>query len=69
MIAPLKEKPRLTRSPALRRAHRLLAATFFRDPSEGTEAAGPIPAWKAWAFAAWLVATTLLYLAHMLRII
>lgn len=67
MIAPLQEeeKEAPVRSPALRRAHLLLAATFFRTPSHSAETSPAIPAWKAWIFAAWVVIVVALYFAAM----
>jgi len=69
MIAPIQQEPRPQRSLALRRAHRLLVSTFFREPDRTADIGQPIPAWKAWVFTAWLVGTVAIYLAHMLRLL
>lgn len=68
MIAPLSQAGPKTarRRRRLRRAHRLVASTFFERPLERTRDVPPIPAWKAWAFAGWVVIVTTIYLATML---
>ncbi len=69
MIAPLEQaRPKVARRRRrLHRAHRLVASTFFERPSEPPRDIPPIPAWKAWAFAAWVVIVTTIYLATMLH--
>jgi len=69
MIAPLDQaSPKAARRRRrLSRAHRLVASTFFELPSKPPQDVPPIPAWKAWAFTAWGVIVTTVYLATMLR--
>ena len=68
MIAPLDQME--AKSTELRRrlrqARRLVAATFFRHDANPTDNAPPVPAWRAWAFAAWVAIVTIVYFATML---
>ena len=68
MIAPLGQaSPEATRRRGrLFRAHRLVAWTFFERRAEATRDVPPIPAWRAWTFAGWVVIVTTIYLATML---
>lgn len=66
MIAP---GPRSDASPsgpggAWREARRWVASMFFSDGAR-SERIIPVATWKAWAFAAWAVMVTLIYLVRM----
>ena len=71
MIAPLGQGN--TETVELRgrlsRARRLVASTFFQHHSEPSENAPPIPAWRAWIFAGWVVIVTGVYFATMLGVL
>lgn len=58
MIAIIRPPEKPPRPAALRRAHRLLAATLL--PAAGPRGPATIIAgWKAWLFVAWLLAMSL----------
>jgi hypothetical protein len=64
MIAPLHEMPceEIDDRPRLSAAARAAAALLLpATPAE--ESAPAVPAWQAWLLVAWLVATSLAYLA------
>jgi hypothetical protein len=54
MIAFIRPPEKSSRTPALERVHRLLAATLLAPPSDLALAA-PIVGWKAWLLAGWLM--------------
>jgi nitroreductase len=71
MIAPLDQMdPKTVRfRRRLDQARRLVAATFFRHEAHPAEKAPPVPAWRAWAFVAWVVIVTAVYFATMLGLL
>jgi hypothetical protein len=46
-----------------------VASTFLDPRSEPGENAPPVAAWKAWAFAGWVVAVAVVYFATMLGLV
>jgi hypothetical protein len=68
MIAPLEQADaeRAETRQRLRLARRFVASTFLGHRSEPGENAPPIAAWKAWAFAGWVVTVVVVYFATML---
>ena len=62
MIAPLDQlTPETTRrSRRFRHARRLVALTFLKPHTHASSNPPPIPAWRAWTFALWVI-TCLLY--------
>jgi len=68
MIAPLRQTKPVRRSPALRRAHRLLASTLLTKSARTADDAPLIPRWQAWLFTLWVAAACAIYFAHMLRL-
>lgn len=70
MIAPLREPPRSgagVQNEPLRIARRIVAAALLPRNAD-TDCAPRVPAWKAWAFAVWLVLTAMAYGLSMLGI-
>lgn len=68
MIAPLEQTDadRAETRRRLRLARRFVASTFLDRRPEPGESGPPIAAWKAWAFAGWVVAVAVVYFATML---
>jgi hypothetical protein len=68
MIAPLREMPceEIDDEPRLSAAARAVAVLLL--PSARTDDAAPaVPAWQAWLLVAWLVVTSIAYVAITLR--
>ena len=65
MIAPIRETEAPRRSPAIRRAYRLVAGRLLKRGAVPDDAP-PVPAWKAWLFVGWVVVVTTVYFAYML---
>lgn len=70
MIAPLGQgnTDTVESRRRLSRARRLVAFTFFQYHSQRGENVPPIPAWRAWIFAGWVVMVTGWYFATMLGV-
>jgi hypothetical protein len=66
MIAFIRPPEPSSRSPALERVHRLVAATLLTAPTDPAQAA-PIVVWKAWLLAGWLAMVALWSVAHTLH--
>lgn len=68
MIAPLgRGNPKTARRRRrMHGAHHLVASTLLEQGSEPNEHALPVAAWRAWAFAGWVVVVSGVYLATML---
>jgi len=71
MIAPLGQGNTDTAESRRRlsRARRLVAFTLFQCHSQPSENVPPIPAWRAWVFAGWVVIATGVYFATMLGVL
>lgn len=67
MITFYKETEDATTTEEIRRARRLVASTLLTTRPDRADDAPPVPGWKAWLFAAWVVIATTFYFAHMLR--
>jgi hypothetical protein len=65
MIAFIKPPEPSSRSPALERVHRLLAATLL-TPLSDTAQAAPLAGWKAWLLTGWLTMVALWSIVHAL---
>jgi hypothetical protein len=60
MVSPVKQVPMRRPTPAMRRAHRLVASLLF-NPATQPDRAARVPAWKAWWFAGWLTLVAIAY--------
>jgi len=69
MIAPIQQTEDPPRQPGMRRVHHLVAATFLKRQQRPSDNAPPVPAWKAWLFAAWVIVATAAYSAYMIGIL
>lgn len=61
MVAPVERPKPRSLSPAMRRAHRLVAATLL-GPLPPEKPPVRVPKWKAWLLAAWAVFVTGIFL-------
>ena len=68
MIAPIRQSKAPPKTRMMQHARHLVAATLLRRRSGPAEAVPPVPAWRAWLFAAWVVVVTGVYFAHMLGV-
>jgi len=66
MIAPIQQEQQRPRTATVRHAHRLVAATLLKRRRYPADDTPKVPGWKAWAFAAWVVAVVAVYFAHMI---
>ena len=65
MIAPIRLPEAPVRSPAMHRAHRMLATALLRPAAR--DDAPPVTAWKAWLFTGWLLAAALWCITQVVR--
>lgn len=65
MIAFIRLPEEPVRSPAMHRAHRMLATALLRPAAR--DDAPPLPGWKAWLFAGWLVAAAVWCATQVVR--
>jgi len=65
MIAPYRQSDTAEVSSELRRARRHIAGTMLSEESDSVGNGPRVPAWKAWSFAAWIVAVVGVYFACM----
>jgi hypothetical protein len=64
MVAPVR--PKAPPSPALRRAHELVAATLLEPKESSNVTVSPRRKWKAWICTAWVAMLATLFLVYLL---
>jgi hypothetical protein len=65
VIAPIRRPEARPAAPGVLYARRLVASTLLRQKTSPAGHGPPMPAWRAWLLAAWVVMVVAAYFASM----